>query len=77
MMLNPLKYFSILSLLLWVVENLLHDYAVLPQVVVVAVHLVIISGWMSKGDDSETFLLSSPSPSPQSPVPTGPYSPAQ
>ena len=41
---------------LWVVVNLLLDHVGLPQVVIVAVHMVIFC-WMGIGDHPETFLL--------------------
>ena len=43
--------------MLWVVDNLLLDHVGLPQVVIVAVHLVIFFCWMGRGDHPETFLL--------------------
>ena len=43
----PLGYSDSLSKKLWVVDNLLLDHIELPQVVVVAVHLVILfAGWV-------------------------------
>ena len=43
--------------MLLVVDNLLLEHVGLPQVVIVAVHLVIFFCWMGLGDHPETFLL--------------------
>ena len=42
--------------MLLVVDNLLLEHVGLPQVVIVAVHLVIFC-WIGKGDYPKTFLL--------------------
>ena len=39
------------------VANLLLDHVGLPLVLVLAVHLVNLFGWMDKEDHSKTFLL--------------------
>ena len=43
--------------MLLVVDNLLLEHVGLPQVVIVAVHLVIFFFWIGLGDHPETFSL--------------------
>ena len=61
----PLCHSDLLSQKLWVVDNLLLDHVGLPQVVIVAVLLVIfIAGWIDVGNSVHpySFDLSSNSP---------------
>ena len=39
-----------------VLDKVLLDHVGLPHVLVLAVHLVNLLGWMGKGDHSKTFL---------------------